>query len=205
MSKNTNNKMCEECGRVCCKEVGCIYLPTDFKSMDINYLISLINKGNISISGEPYKIGNKAFSYLPFLRARNKDADIVDLITLGGPCKLLTSNGCKLDMSERPALGQRVIPTKIGGPCRKDYEIEEPYKWLKYSETLERLVKYYTKNEMQDQLRQELKIKLKAIKEKLLQNKNLTEMEKLILSDYDNIIKDKTYYSPEKVKKMRLF
>ncbi len=205
MRNNTNNKMCKECGGICCKEVGCIYLPTDFESMNINYLINLINKGNISISGELYNIGNKAFSYLPFLRARNKDADIVDLITLGGPCKLLTANGCKLDISERPALGQRIIPTKIGGPCKKDYELEEPYKWLKYSETLEKLVKYNTKNEMQDQRRQELKIKLKTIKEKLLQDKNLTDMEKLILSNYDNIIKDKTYYSPEKVKKMRLF
>ena len=38
--------MCQKCGGICCKENGCIYLPGDFKTMDINYIISLLNEGN---------------------------------------------------------------------------------------------------------------------------------------------------------------
>lgn len=203
--KYINYEMCKKCGGVCCKENGCIYLPTDFDSMEIHSLIDLINKGNISISGQIYPIDDKAWSYLPFLRARNKDANIVDLITLGGPCKLLTDNGCKLNASKRPALGLLVTPTKIGGPCKKEYEIEDAFKWLEYSETLEKLIKFYTKNQMSEQLKQELKIRLKEIKQKIEQDIILTNMEKTILSEYKNIIKNKTYYSPQKVKKMHLF
>lgn len=205
MNKYINYEMCKKCKGVCCKENGCIHLPGDFKTMEINYIISLLTEGNISISGQFYQIGNNAFSYLPFLRARNKNADIVDLITLGGPCKLLTEEGCKLDASKRPALGLLVTPTKIGGPCKKEYEIEDAFKWLKYSEILEALIKYYTNNQMSEQLKKELKIRLKSIREKLTQNIILTDMEKIILSDYQNIIKNKIYYSPQKVKKMHLF
>ncbi len=203
--KYINYEMCKKCGGVCCKENGCIYLPTDFDSMEIHSLIDLINKGNISISGQIYPIDDKAWSYLPFLRARNKNANIVDLITLGGPCKLLTENGCKLDAKERPALGLLVTPTRIGGPCQKLYEIEDAFKWLEYSKTLEILIRYYTKNKMSEQLKQELKLRLKTIKQKMIEEMILTEMEKQILSDYQNIIKNKIYYSPEKIKRMHLF
>ena len=205
MNKYINYEMCQKCGGICCKENGCIYLPGDFKTMDINYIISLLNEGNISISGQFYQIGDKAFSFLPFLRARNKDADIVDLITLGGPCKLLTPNGCKLDASKRPALGLLVTPTKIGGPCKKQYKIEDAFKWLEYSNLLELLIIHYTKNKMSEQLKQDLKLRLKIIKQKIIQESILTEMEKLILSDYQKVIKNKKYYSPQKVKKMHLF
>ncbi len=205
MNKYINYEMCKKCGGICCKENGCIYLPEDFKKMEINYIISLLNEGNISISGQFYQIGDKAFSYLPFLRARNKNADIVDLITLGGPCKLLTVSGCKLDASKRPALGLLITPTKIGGPCKKEYELEDAFKWLDYSEIIEILVKHYTNNQMSEQLKKELKLRLKSIKQKILHNIALTEMEKIILSSYENIIKNKVYYSPQKVKKMHLF
>ena len=58
---------------------------------------------------------------------------------------------------------------------------------------------------MSKQLKQDLKLRLKTIKQKIIQESILTEMEKLILSDYQNVIKNKKYYSPQKVKKMHLF
>lgn len=60
MSKNiktyVDKEMCKKCGGVCCKQNGCIYLPRDFKNMNINYLIQELEKGNISISGQPASV-----------------------------------------------------------------------------------------------------------------------------------------------------
>ena len=58
MQKNINYKMCAECKGACCKQVGCIYMPNDFKNMHFNNLRKLLDKGNISISGQPFPIVN---------------------------------------------------------------------------------------------------------------------------------------------------
>lgn len=205
MKKYINYEMCKKCGGQCCKTTGCIYLPLDFKRMNENYLIKEINKGNISISGQAFEIKGNAWSYLPYLRARNKDSNIVDLMTTGGPCKLLTETGCKLNASQRPSLGLLITPTKIGGPCKKEYKLEDVLKWLKYTELLEQLIMHYTNNTLIDQIIQELELKLKIINEKIEKKIILKEMEKSLLHDYFDIMDNKTYYPPEKVKKMHLF
>ena len=33
MEKYINYEMCKKCGGVCCKQNGCVYAPSDFKSM----------------------------------------------------------------------------------------------------------------------------------------------------------------------------
>lgn len=141
--------MCKECGGVCCKENGCIYMPQDFDNLNFESLKKALDEGNVSISGQPLKFQGNAWTFVLYLRARNKNADIVDLITSGGPCKLLTSTGCSLDEVNRPSLGLSIKPTVIGGPCSRTFSQEQVIlDWMDYSEVLGSLVQYYTNKDV---------------------------------------------------------
>ena len=54
MEKYINYEMCKECGGLCCQQNGCIYLPEDFKRLSFNFLQKQIDKGKISIAGQPF-------------------------------------------------------------------------------------------------------------------------------------------------------
>ena len=206
MEEYINYEMCKKCGGACCKETGCIYIPTDFKSLTFKSLVKLLDQGNISISGQPYSnlLGN-AWSYLPYLRVRNINSDIVDLVTTGSPCKLLTSTGCQLSEQDRPTLGLLVKPTTIGGPCDADYPIDMVETWLDYSEILSKLIKHYAGKNLIDVFTEQMAIKIKNINDKKKQKKELTPLEELIFYWYYEVINNKQYYSPEEVKKLVLF
>ena len=87
-----NKDLCSKCKGSCCKVSGCMYMPSDFKKMKYITIKKELLKGNISIDAFPVKGFNfnlDAWTLILFLRARNKDKDVVDLFTSGGPCKML--------------------------------------------------------------------------------------------------------------------
>lgn len=181
MEEYINYEMCKKCGGACCKETGCIYLPTDFESLTFKSLVKLLDQGNISIAGEPYSnlFGN-AWSYLPYLRVRNINSKIVDLVTTGQPCKLLTSNGCSLSEQDRPTLGLLLKPTVIGGPCDNDFPLNTVENWLNYSEVLHQLIKYYTGKSLIDVFVEQMAVKIKNIENKKKTKQKLTGMEQIV-------------------------
>ncbi len=67
MLKYVNYEMCKKCGGVCCKQIGCAYIPQDFKSLEYNYLINLLEQGNISITGQPapFSLTPNAWTFIP--------------------------------------------------------------------------------------------------------------------------------------------
>jgi len=162
MGKYLNKKKCSECGGVCCKRCGCMYLPEDFASMEYEDLLKLINVGNISINihifdifgtsliYEKYGFYNAAtynkrlWSYYLYLRARNIDGDIIDFFGGENTCSMLSDKGCKYSDNERPSLGLSLIPRKRKGeecvqPAYK-YLYEIMYDWIKYQKVLEQIV-----------------------------------------------------------------
>lgn len=201
--KNVNYDMCKACKGACCKQNGCVYKTTDFKSDDFSYLKEELEKGRISISGQAMPINKTSWTYIPYLRARNQNANIVDLITNGGPCINLTDNGCILSEDERPSYGLLVKPIKIGGPCDK-ISTEDSINWLDYSEVLEQLIKYYTSEEMIDIIVDEISKQMIEIKKKIKNNIPLNSMEKINANWYYNIMANKAYYTPDEYKKMIL-
>lgn len=204
MRKYTNYDMCKECGGVCCKENGCIYAPRDFKRLDFSNLRKEIDKGNISISGQPIGgINGNGWTFFLYLRARNKDADIVDLFTKGGPCQMLTPEGCSLQEAKRPSFGLLVEPTKVGGPCNKKYGAEEMLEWFNYNCVLEKLVKHYTGSELIDVLASEIATRISEINKKRA-NQQLTSMEAYAMYWINNIIDGNPYYELEEVKQLKL-
>lgn len=202
MIKYINYEMCKKCGGICCKQTGCVYLPKDFKKLEFNYLINLLNEGNISISGQPtpFPLIKDAWTYIPYLRARNQDAEIVDLITKGGPCKLLTDTGCSLKESLRPSMGLSIKPTVLGGPCQNMYTGDIASEWLEHSELLTQLVKFYTHKDIPDIISKQLYDRLDTISKKIKLSIELTETEKSIIVWYKQIMCNKPYYTPEEVK-----
>ncbi len=204
MEKYIDYEMCKKCGGVCCKQNGCVYAPKDFESMEFSYLKSELEKGKISISGQATPIAHGMWTYIPYLRARNKDANIVDLITNGGPCINLTETGCSLSEEQRPTFGLLVKPTKIGGPCEK-VNSGSANDWLNYSEVLEKLVKHYTNKNIIDIIVDEIARQMVVINKKIKANVKLSPMEQTNAYWYYKIMGNKPYYTPEEVKKMILF
>lgn len=201
--KNINYEMCKKCQGVCCKQNGCVYKPTDFKSLDFESLKIELEKGKISISGQPIPLTKHAWTFLPYLRARNKNANTVDLITNGGPCINLTENGCTLSEEERPSYGLLAKPAKIGGPCR-GFDSGDAINWLDYSDVLDKLIKYYTNKEMIDIIVEEISKQIIESKKKCQKKISLSMMEKENINWYYNIMGNKEYYTPSEVKKMIL-
>ena len=201
MEKYIDYDMCKQCKGVCCKQNGCVYMPSDFKSMKFTYLSKKLEEGKISISGQATTIQSIGWTYMPYLRARNKDAGIVDLITKGGPCINLTDTGCSLSEDNRPTFGLLVKPTKVGGPC-KQMNSQLGTEWLNYSEVLEKLVKYYTSKDMIDIVVDEISKMMIEIKNKKENNIELNPMELTNASWYYKIMVNRPYYTPEEVKQM---
>lgn len=152
--------ICKECKGACCKRTGCTYLPEDFDSMEYQYLLDLINKGNISIDLHIFKIhgtfelynkfkisnvtpfNQDLWSFYLYLRARNIKSDIIDFLGKEGTCSMLTENGCSYSDNQRPSLGLSLIPQK-NGDCKqiaKQYAYQIMFDWIKYQDVLDRIV-----------------------------------------------------------------
>lgn len=139
-----NKELCSKCGGFCCKKSGCDYFTSDFKVINKNVLIELLETGNVSIVST-FIFSNENTNITPFLylRARNKDRDIVDLFSMKKECSMLTESGCSYDLEHRPGGGVNLIPSKdLCTPLRDPKkEIE---KWKPYQGLLSKLVKRYT-------------------------------------------------------------
>lgn len=193
----TNKELCSQCKGECCKESGCMYMPSDFKKMKYSKLKNELLKGDISIDAFPVTGFYKdAWTLILFLRARNENCEIVDLFTNGGPCKMLKENGCFYDEKDRPSCGLSVKPIKIGGPCPKMFD--ENYftsEWLKHQNVLELLLKDFTKQELFDYVVNIVQEKAAILDEKIKNNEKLTASETTNFERFRNIISNKPFYT----------
>lgn len=137
------------------------------------------------------------------LRARNEGAEIVDLFTSGGPCKMLKENGCFYDEDHRPSLGLAVKPTTPGGPCEKMYDQDFVFnQWIRYQSTLELLFKDFTRKEVKEYLFDIVPSKLDEFNLKRNKNESLTAMELVNYCEIIQTIANKYYYTPTEAKQI---
>lgn len=140
-----NQDICKSCGGVCCKKSGCDYWVTDFENLSYQYLYNKLMEGNISITSivrtEILPNKNLFINLLLYLRARNTNRPIVDLLSMKTSCSMLKEDGCSYDRKKRPSGGLNLIP-KENFECYplKDH-VQEMLKWERYQKTLHRLVK----------------------------------------------------------------
>ena len=196
-----NKDLCAKCKGSCCKVSGCMYMPSDFKKMKYLTIKKELSKGNISIDAFPVKnlsFNKDAWTLILFLRARNKDKDVVDLFTSGGPCKMLGENGCFYDEDERPSCGLMVKPTFVNGPCPKTFDDDEFMRsWLKHQSLLELFIKEYTGKEFFDYVYDLLTEKSNLIASKIENNEPLTPSEVTNYESFKQIANSPLYLSSE--------
>ncbi len=151
-----NREICATCGGMCCKKCGCDFGIDNFENLTIDYLQKKLEEGYISIvSYQNFKkYGNKIIDN-PFLylRARNINRPIVDLLSMKTTCLSLGENGCQFSFEERPKGGQNLIPRE-NHLC---YPLKDPIliinEWKNYQQILQRLVKRLTGNTFTAQLK----------------------------------------------------
>ena len=122
-----NKELCSSCKGMCCKKSGCDYFVSDFERITKDEILKALLPGKISIvSAFKKSVINGKVILTPFLylRARNKDRDIVDLFSMKKTCSMLTDTGCSYSLEDRPGGGVNLIPKKNGCKPLKD-PIEE--------------------------------------------------------------------------------
>jgi len=152
-----NKDLCSKCGGYCCKRGGCDYSSTDFETLKIDYLQTKLEEGYISIVSylnfkvtKDGKVINHPFL---FLRARNINRPIVDLLSLRTTCKALINNKCLYDIKDRPTGGVNFIPKENNKCYPLIPQIEIVNTWNNYQNILNRLVKRITGKNVYENLK----------------------------------------------------
>ena len=157
--KFEDKSICSECGGYCCKKCGCDYAPSDFESLQLDYLQKKLEEGHISIvSFQNFKEINGQIINEPFLylRERNINRPIVDLSSMKTTCSSLLENGCTYTLDKRPKGGVNLIPSKEG-PCRPHVNpLNIVLEWKRYQKSLQRLVKRITGKSVNQQLSEDV-------------------------------------------------
>lgn len=148
MKKIEEKNICAKCGGFCCKKSGCDYFVTDFESLKIDYLMEVLNEGRTSVvaSLDFQRLANGKLVCSPILslRARNRNREVIDLLSFKTTCASLEENGCHYDLENRPSGGATLIPGE-NMTCYSEVDrVEELKKWMPYQKILERIVKRFT-------------------------------------------------------------
>lgn len=159
-AKLEDKKICERCKGECCKKSGCDYSTDDFSDLSMKALEEILKEGKTSIVAaigtKRTKNGKKFIVPYLYLRARNMNRGVVDLISLKSRCSLLTETGCSYTIEDRPSGGINLIPSRIKGHCyplRSPLEIVEG--WEKYQDTLAKMVKRLTGKTVDSKLKED--------------------------------------------------
>ncbi|MBE6148647.1 MAG: hypothetical protein E7167_04080 [Firmicutes bacterium] len=153
-----NKELCAKCGGQCCKKGGCQYAPEDFENLKFDYLLGKLEEGYISIvSVLDFQEFNGRIAAQPFLyvKARNVNRPIVDLLSMRTSCMSLTETGCKYDFEHRPSGGVNLIPGE-NGTCHWEKDpMEFIMMWQPQQKVLRKLVKRLTGQSVESQLRED--------------------------------------------------
>lgn len=151
-----DDNLCKKCGGKCCKRSGCTFFPQDFERMSYNYLLEVLNKEYISISSEiNFDVDQKGnLIWMPklYLRIRNNNREIVDLVSYKSGCSILTENGCPLSEEKRPSMALSYKPMP-NGECFQTIEYDKIIKaWDKYQDVLSVLVTHFTHKSVKEMI-----------------------------------------------------
>lgn len=162
VEKNEDLDICRECGGICCIKCGCDYGAGDFIDKSYKSLLESLSLGDKSIVAmiDFKTLGKDKIVAEPilYIRARNINRDIVDLVSMKTRCSQLGENGCNYDYDYRPLGGRNLCPSKPeDGPCRP--VISPLYilnTWKPYQTQLRKIVKYYTGMSVEKKIREDV-------------------------------------------------
>ena len=155
----TNYDLCSKCKGRCCKEFGgCWFLPSDFKTLDLEYLDNLIKKKEyISIAAVIQIYGIPIIPPMLHLKIRNVGDDICCISSNKGRCVCLESDGCRFKKFEdRPSGGKALIPCEKG--CYSLYTPDKvALEWKPYQDLLRQLWSLNTEYTVEETIAIEIK------------------------------------------------
>ena len=160
--KHENKNICSKCGGRCCKKSGCDYSADDFDNCSYNNLVKELSKGDKSIvcfmKFKEDSSGNITYEPFLYLRARNNDRDIVDLVSIKTGCSLLLPNGCSFDYKHRPMGGRNLKPVDPNEgscmPLKNPMDIVNT--WRPHQKTLKRLIINFSKKNIDVKIREDV-------------------------------------------------
>ena len=160
MEKIEDRNICAECGGYCCKKSGCDYFVSDFESMKIDYLESILDTGRVSVVASCVfkRLPNNKLINTPILslRARNINRNDIDLISFKTTCASLEENGCHFSLKDRPSGGATLIPCRDGVCYSEVDRLKELEKWQQYQNVLGKLVKRRTGMSVEMKIREDV-------------------------------------------------
>lgn len=173
--KNEDLDICRECGGMCCKKSGCDYWVSDFQDLSYKGILKILSSGNVSIVATLDFItihGSLVTEPLLYLRARNSDKDVIDLVSYKTRCSLLTDTGCSIPYEQRPSGGKNLKPSREeDGPCQPILNpINQLLEWKKYQTALRKVVKNYTGMSVENKIRQDVEILFRDLASNKLNN-----------------------------------
>lgn len=156
--KLEDKEICSKCKGMCCKKSGCDYSTSDFNDLSLKALDEILKSGNVSIVSaldiKMSKNGNKYLVPFLYLRARNKNREVVDLLSLKTCCSVLTEKGCPYPLDKRPSGGVNLVPSKTECyPLKSPLEIVKG--WETYQNALSKMVKRLTGKSVDKKLRED--------------------------------------------------
>lgn len=160
MEELENKELCAKCGGYCCKAGGCMYFVTDFENMKLEYLSKILETGRVSIKASLRleMLPNEKIVVNPilYLKARNINHDIIDLVSFQTTCASLEETGCYFDFENRPSGGVLHVPRE-NGACYSAFDVtSEVNKYLPYQKILQRLVKRYTGMSIYEKIKEDI-------------------------------------------------
>ena len=204
MDKTEDRTICAKCGGYCCKKSGCDYFVSDFESMKIGYLESILDTGRVSIIASFIfdRLPNNKLISVPLLslRARNINRGEIDLLSFKTTCASLEENGCHFSLEERPSGGSTLVPSS-DGLCHSNVDrLKELEKWQPYQSVLRRIVKRRTGMTVDGKIREDVENLFYNVL-----NKNFDGVAKAELYDVlKNMIPMLMEVYPEEYKKARI-
>lgn len=143
-----DKNLCKACGGRCCKKSGCDYSTSDFESIKREVILGALETGEVSVVAtfDFKRRSNGRLVSIPFLylRARNKERDVIDLLSIKTGCSMLTDEGCIYNFQNRPTGGVNLVPMANGKcyPDKSPLEIVET--WRPYQKLLGQMVKRFS-------------------------------------------------------------
>lgn len=200
--KLENKEICRKCKGKCCKLGSCEWFVSDFKSLSIKAIDTILQEGRTSIVALPYiRTQNGKIKCTPilYLRVRNTDRGYVDLLSFATPCASLTEDGCYFDFEHRPSGGKHLIPQE-DHDCRPDYKLSEKINdWLPYQNALRKLVRKYTGKDTDEVFRNDV---IKFIRD--FGTEDISKIPQFRLMDMANLIQNLMLAYPEETIKATL-
>lgn len=200
MEINENIEICKNCGGMCCKKSGCDFWPCDLQDKTLKGILKFLESGKVSIvAAMKFKRINGKLCNFPFLylRSRNIDRDVIDLLSMKTPCSNLTDTGCSYSYDERPSGGKNLTPSKDGLCFPREDSLQKILEWEPYQKQLEKIIKRYTGMSVDDKLKQDVVALLTDIKEENF--RNVSELE---IKDIKNMLPMLIECYPEETKKV---